>query len=93
MQTVVNCRCPMCGQISYILCDEAAWNAYEGGALAQEAFADMDPFTRETIISGMCISCQDRFFIEDEEEDDSVPCNGVCDLCNEGDTCPWSDLS
>lgn len=95
MQVVVDCRCPMCGAISHILCDEVSWDAYEDGALAQEAFADMDLHTRETIISGMCLSCQERFFIpEDEEsEDDGVPCDGICDLCQEGDTCPWSDLS
>lgn len=82
MQVAVDCRCPMCGAISHILCDEVAWDAYEDGALAQEAFADMDLHTRETIISGMCLSCQDRFFIEDDED-----CDGDCITCTDFD-CP-----
>ena len=76
MSITINCRCPMCGRISHISCDEQAWDAYEGGALAQDAFADMDLHTRETIISGMCLPCQEAFFVEDDDD-----CDGDCAHC------------
>ena len=63
----ITCRCPLCGKYSVVTCSEAQWNAYENGALAQEAFADMDLRTRESIISGMCFPCQEAFFEVDEE--------------------------
>ena len=69
MNVVVACRCPLCGKISQVLCEEDAWNAYEAGALAQDAFPTMDLRTRETIISGMCEPCQTRFFEVDDEEE------------------------
>ena len=67
MIITVNCRCPMCGKTTLVSCSDTAWEAYEHGALAQEAFADMDIATRETIISGMCAPCQEAFFTADEE--------------------------
>lgn len=69
MNMTITCRCPLCGSISHISCKKTAWRAYETGALAQEAFADMDITTRETIISGMCEPCQTRFFEVDDEEE------------------------
>ena len=82
MTITVNCRCPLCGKTTLISCADTAWEAYEHGALAQEAFADMDLATRETIISGMCEPCQLQFFIEDDED-----CDGECDVCYDFD-CP-----
>lgn len=83
MTITVTCRCPLCGRISSVTCEEKAWALYENGALAQVAFADVDIYTRETIISGMCHPCQERFF-EVEDEDD---CDGECDSCEYYD-CP-----
>lgn len=85
----ITCCCPLCGQFSFVTCDEAQLAAYESGALAQEAFADMDIHTRESIISGMCFSCQESFFEEDEDEDD---CDGICALCSHQDECVGSDI-
>ena len=80
---VVNCRCPLCGRISFVSCDEAQWNVYEAGALIQDAFPTMDVHTRETIISGMCVSCQESFFVEDDDE-----CDGDCEECEAWAECP-----
>ena len=65
----VTCRCPLCGRISFVACDEAQLVAYEAGALIQDAFPTMSVRDRETLISGMCPSCQESFFEEDEDED------------------------
>lgn len=80
---VITRKCPLCGKFSSVVCDSDAWAKYQNGALAQDAFPDMDTFTRETIISGMCDPCQIQFFIEDDEDD----CDGECDVCAEFD-CP-----
>lgn len=93
----ITCHCPFCGKISTITCSEDAWDKYAHGALAQDVFFDMDKRSRETLISGLCTPCQESFYqmIEEEwvdDDDDDNPCDGICDLCPEGDTCPGSDL-
>lgn len=83
MTMTINCRCPLCGSTTQVTCEENAWQTYANGALAQDAFADMDLVTRETLISGMCEPCQIRFFETDDEEN----CDGECDTCEHYD-CP-----
>lgn len=80
---IITRRCPLCGKLTSVMCAESAWKSYQDGALAQDAFPDMDVFNRETLISGMCEPCQMRFFIEDDDED----CDGECDICADFD-CP-----
>ena len=75
-------RCPFCGAISNIPCDKDALARYDAGALVQDAFPQMDPVTREILVSGMCRACQSSFF-EEEEED----CDGECNTCEHYD-CP-----
>ena len=70
MKATIARRCFLCGKISHISCDSKALTAYENGALAQVAFADMDLRTRETIISGICVPCQIRFFEADDEDEE-----------------------
>lgn len=93
----ITCKCPFCGNVSTIACCKDAWNKYKQGALIQDVFSDMNKYSRETLISGLCFSCQESFYqmIEEDwvdDDDDDDPCDGICDLCQEGDTCPWSDL-
>lgn len=83
MMKDVTRHCPMCGKISSVSCDNNAWRAWESGdLLVQEAFPDMDIHTREILVSGMCIECQESLFIEDEDD-----CDGKCDVCTDYD-CP-----
>lgn len=92
---MITCQCPMCGKVTYVPCTYEQYSRYMNtDALIQDVFPDMDIHTRETIISGMCKPCQDKFFVEEDEdeEDDCFPCDGICDLCSEGDTCPGSAL-
>ena len=63
-------RCPFCGAISSIPCDEDALARYDAGALVQDAFPQMDPMTREILVSGMCRACQSSFFEEEDEDED-----------------------
>lgn len=90
---MVHRKCPWCGEENDIECDKAAWEEYQDGALIQDAFPQLDVVTREMLISGMCSACQAAFYnAEDEDDDNENPCDGICDLCSEGDTCPGSDL-
>ena len=86
MKSSIVCVCPLCGQVSIIECETSQMVAYENGALAQDAFSDMDIQTRETIISGMCADCQATFFIDEDD------CDGDCDFCTDPD-CPGSALN
>ena len=83
MTITVTCHCPMCGHISLVACDGDAYARYATTrALIQEVFPDMDLHTRELLISGMCVPCQESFFEEDDDE-----CDGECDTCPDTD-CP-----
>ena len=76
--------CPLCGKVSFVDVDESAWNAYEAGALIQDAFPTMDPMTRELLLSGMCEDCQATFFEEDDEDE----CDEDCEECEAWAECP-----
>lgn len=84
MTLTINCRCPLCGAQSHIVCEESAWEEYENGALIQDAFPTMDIHSRETLISGMCLNCQESFFVEDDEDE----CDGDCEECEAWAECP-----
>ena len=71
--TVIPCFCPFCGKQDWSIHVPAAdWEAYEAGALVQDAFPYLTATQRESIISGLCADCQSGIFgdDEDEEEDD-----------------------
>lgn len=67
--TIVPCTCPFCGKVSRIHTTTAAWNAYQDGALAQDAFPDLSIADRETLISGLCLECQADFFDAEMDEE------------------------
>ena len=83
MSTVI-CCCPMCGKTSEVACDDDKYYTYVTTSTPiQEIFPDMDLHTRELLISGMCLDCQESFF----EMDDDDACDGECDVCCDFD-CP-----
>lgn len=82
MTITITRRCPFCGALSEVSCEDKAMRQYEDGTLAQVAFADMDFHDRETIISGMCVLCQESFFGLDGDD-----CDRECDMCMDFD-CP-----
>lgn len=59
-------ECPLCGTITIIKVDEEDYKAWRSGKLIRDAMPDMDVEDRETLISGICASCQDGFFEEEE---------------------------
>ena len=59
--------CPFCGNVTRFAVENFELEAYENGALAQNAFPNLSATEREVIVSGMCPSCQDNIFGGDEE--------------------------
>ena len=66
----IPCKCPFCGAFYWIFSEQKNWDAYEAGALVQDAFPDLTATERESIISGICATCQDEVFGEDEDEEE-----------------------
>ncbi len=91
----VPCVCPWCRKETIVECDEAGYEKYVfTRALIQDVFPDMDIHDRETLISGTCRACQDKFFVDDEEDDIDDPdclCDGECDKCPNYADCADSD--
>lgn len=59
---VIEKTCPFCGQKHYVEAPLKEIEAYEAGALAQNAFKSLKATEREQIISGLCPMCQDEIF-------------------------------
>jgi len=72
----VSCRCPLCGNRSIITCKSSEYSAYLLGALVQEAFPNLKLNERETLISGLCDECQEKYMSDDGDD-----CDGDCENC------------
>ena len=61
-KTELPITCPLCGDITTVKVDALGFEAWLNGALIQEALPEESPTTRETLISGLCTSCQSKIF-------------------------------
>lgn len=61
--------CPFCGKETIITVAEADYEAWQAGALAQDAFPYLLAEEREMLISGICPTCWDEEFGGDDPED------------------------
>ena len=59
---VLELTCPFCGNVHYVEVPLEELEAYEAGALAQDAFRSLNATEREQIISRLCPMCQDEIF-------------------------------
>ena len=59
--------CPFCGKSHTVEVRAADWHDYEDGALAQDAFPYLSASERELIISGICPTCWNSIFAEEED--------------------------
>lgn len=60
--------CPDCGKQFYIHVDEEGYEKWKGGMLIQNALPHLSAEIRECLISGMCLSCQEKFFGSEDED-------------------------
>lgn len=59
---VLELDCPFCGKTHYVETTLEELEAYEAGALAQDAFKSLSATEREQIISNLCPDCQRKIF-------------------------------
>ena len=64
MKNVVAITCPFCGEDYAVEVDLAQYEAWQNGALIQNAMPDLTPTEREQLISGLCPKCQAKMFGE-----------------------------
>lgn len=67
---VITTDCPFCGKTHYIEVKAKDYLAWQNGELVQDAFPYLSADEREMLISGICPSCWDGMFPEDEDEED-----------------------
>ena len=61
--------CPICSKVNTITIKTVSdLDAWRKGAYAQDAFPYLSAEDREVIISGICGSCWDKMFPDEEEE-------------------------
>ena len=57
--------CPLCNSENTVDMEEAELEAYDNGALIQEAFPNHSAGDRELVKTGICTPCWDRTLGED----------------------------
>ena len=63
-----SCTCPFCGKVTELLVPSRGFYRWTEGELIQNALPDLTATERETLISGLCESCQDSIFGGDDDE-------------------------
>lgn len=61
-QVSITKQCPMCGMDCRIDVDMDGYSAFLSGTPVQDAFSNLNPVEREFILSGYCLSCQEKLF-------------------------------
>ena len=54
--------CPFCNAMSIVEVEENAYNKWQNGELIQRAMPNKSSAERETLITGLCLKCQNKFF-------------------------------
>ena len=60
--------CPFCGHANEVAVNEADYWDWQDGELVQNAFPYLSADEREMLISGICPTCWEKTFGEEEEE-------------------------
>ena len=68
---VVEVTCPFCGKVSVLTLPTDGYTAWKlNGVLVQDAFPALSAEDRELLISGICPTCWDGMFPDEEEEEE-----------------------
>lgn len=68
MMITIEVSCPFCGSTNFISVYDADYIDWQNGALVQDAFPYLDADDREMLISGICPSCWEAMFPDEEDE-------------------------
>lgn len=60
--------CPFCGKSHEVECNEMDYLDWQDGACIQEVMPYLGQTERELLISGICNTCWNRMFENEEEE-------------------------
>ena len=71
LDAIVTTVCPFCGESHDVKVNEMDYLDWQDGKLVQDAFPYLDANEREMLISGICPTCWNTTFGDDEEEEDS----------------------
>lgn len=64
--------CPRCGQTTWVGMPAENYEAWQMGVNIQDAWPEGSATERETLISGICSSCQKFFFEESGESENEL---------------------
>ena len=59
---LIQTECPICLETDQMSVDKECYEKWKGGELVQNAFPGTSAEFRETLITGMCMACQDQIF-------------------------------
>lgn len=71
----IEIRCPFCGETSVVEVPMDGFIQWQDGALVQDAFPNLSADVREQLVSGICPSCWDSMFSDDDEDEDYDDCD------------------
>lgn len=63
---LLNIICPMCLSSNELEVSKQGFKDYDNGALIQNAFPTLTPDQREFLLSGICNTCWEKTFKEEE---------------------------
>lgn len=68
MNHIVQKVCPLCGAVTTVVVSDEGLQAFNFyGASVQDAFPELSPEERETLLTGFCAGCQEGIFSGEEE--------------------------
>lgn len=70
LDALVLTSCPFCGKTHEVLVNEDDYYDWQDGELAQNAFPYLSADEREMLITGICPTCWDGMFDDEEEDED-----------------------
>ena len=73
MMMLVKTTCPICHCDTYLQVDAKEYARWQAGELIQVAMPDLDADEREMLISGICPTCWEDMFGDEDEDEEYLP--------------------
>lgn len=73
MLMLVKTTCPICHCDTYLQVDAEEYARWQAGELIQVAMPYLDADEREMLISGICPTCWDDMFGDEDEDEEYLP--------------------
>lgn len=73
MTMLVKTTCPICHCDTYLMVDAEEYARWQAGELIQIAMPNLDADAREMLISGICPTCWNDMFGDEDEDEEYYP--------------------